>query len=261
MRFFRRRKTGADYYFERGEECLKNGNYRWAVESFTKAIEFNPSFEMAYYGRAEAYGKLGENWKAIKDYVKFLETDVRGYEDAEEPKDVLPAVWKNAKLNLQRHKAKDEIRSYGALNIVEKLIKEYDPNKSYSHRNLYKLLLSDLKKSYPERKSYIGFIELLRGNLEKAVKAFDEAIREDLENPDLHYFKGVALLKKTEDLKKGSAIRRDEKVNETWQRAKSSLMAALQTGSWSLCPECGYRTQDPKLTFCMHCGKKLARPS
>ena len=70
--------------------------------------------------------------------------------------------------------------------------------------------------------------------------------------------KGVALLKKSEELKKGSATKRDEKANETGEKAKSSLMRALKTGSWNICPECGYRTQDLELTFCMHCGKKLA---
>lgn len=257
--FFRRKKAGSEYYFERGEECLKREDYRWALESFTKAIEFNPGFEMAYYKRAEVYKKLGETRKALEDYVMFLETDRRSYETAEGLKDVLPAVWKNAQLEVQRGKARDEIRSYGIVNIVKELMEEYNPGKEYLSRNLYGFLLSELKKGSLKQRKYIGFVQLLRENLGKAVEEFDDVIKENPRDPDLYYFRGVALLKKMEELReKGFVARRNERVKETQEKAYSSFMQALKAGfCGGLCPECGYRTRNPELSFCMYCGKKL----
>jgi tetratricopeptide (TPR) repeat protein len=256
---FGKKKVGPEYYFERGENCLKSENLRWALESFTKAIEFNPSFEMAYYKRAEVYKKLGENRKAVEDYAAFLESDSRVYESAEELRDLLPASLKNAQLMLQRDKARNEIRSFGTMNIIKELMREYTPQKNYLYSKLYQLLLSDLKKSYPKQIGSMGFVHLLRGDLSKAVEEFDKALKEAPGNSDLHYFKGVALLKKTEESRqKGVLIRGNKQMGETWAKAHSSFMEALKTGfSWSLCAECGYRTKNPELNFCMHCGKKL----
>jgi len=242
--FFRRRKVGPEYYFERGKECLDRGDYQWALESFNKAIDFNPNFEMAYYKRAEVYKKLGKIREAVWDCIKFLETDRRTPGTAKDLKEALKEGINIARMDLQRNKMKEEILSFGIPTLLEELIEGYDPEGKYNDTHFYDLALSWLEKSSPKNGYYIGFVQLLKKDFGKAIKAFDEAIKENPENPHAYYFRGVALIKK-------------EKVKELSERAYSNFEQALKSGfKWRICPECGYRTSST-MNFCMRCGIKL----
>jgi tetratricopeptide (TPR) repeat protein len=257
---FRRKKVGPEYYFERGEECLQNENYDWALESFSKAIEMNPALEMAYYHRARVYQKLGKTQEAVKDYAMFLEVDSRGYEGAGDVKELVSASIKNAQLMMQRDEVKNEIRSYGIDRIVDELMEEYDPKQEYNSDELYKLILSDLKKASPKQWHYLGFIHLIRNEIDKAHQNLDKAIIESPGDPVPHYFKGVTLLKNIEKVRGSSVVlRKEKKIDDLSLKAHSSFMQALKNGLNSkLCLNCGYKTSNPELTFCMYCGNKLA---
>jgi len=256
---FRRKKVGPEYYFERGEECLESGNYEWALESFNKAIEMNPGLEMAYYHRGRVYQELGKMQEAVKDYAMFLEVDSRGYEGAGDTKELVSASIKNAQLMMQRDGVKNDIRSYGIDKIVNELMEEYDPKQEFSNNKLYKLILSDLKKDSPKQWLYLGFIQLIRNKLNEAHESFDMAIIESPRDPVPHYFKGITLLKNIEKIKRSMSFRKEEKSEELSLKAHSSFMQALKNGfSSKLCLNCGYKTRNPELGFCMYCGKKLA---
>ena len=256
---FRRKKVGPEYYFERGEECLESGNYDWALESFSKAIEMNPGLEMAYYHRGRVYQELGKMREAVKDYAMFLEVDSRGYEGAGDVKELVSASIKNAKLMMQRDGVKNDIRSYGIDRIVDELMEEYDPKREYSSNELYKLILSDLKKASPKQWHHLGFIQLIRDKIDEALEGFDKAIEENSGDPVPYYFKGVTLLKNIEKIKGSSMVfNKEDRIKELSLRAHSSFLRALKNGFNSkLCPECGYKTRNPELGFCMYCGKKL----
>jgi tetratricopeptide (TPR) repeat protein len=58
--------TAADL-FNKGKSLFISGNYKGAVYSFSKAIEQNPKFVIAYANRGAAYAKLGNKKMAIKD--------------------------------------------------------------------------------------------------------------------------------------------------------------------------------------------------
>ncbi len=47
-------------------------NYSLAIESYTKLIALNPSFEEAYYNRAYSYFKMAENEKALLDVEQYM---------------------------------------------------------------------------------------------------------------------------------------------------------------------------------------------
>ena len=77
-------KKAANYH-HRGLEDLRLSNNEKAVESFTKAIELNPSAK-SYYHRGLAYHYLGKTKKASADYrsaikrePKFAEAYKRGF--------------------------------------------------------------------------------------------------------------------------------------------------------------------------------------
>lgn len=59
-------------YHEQGEFALRVEKWDRAIEMFTKAIEDNPNFFVAYHYRAIAYSKKGEYDKSIEDLKKAV---------------------------------------------------------------------------------------------------------------------------------------------------------------------------------------------
>ena len=51
------------------------GKYQEAIEAYTKAIELDPKYAVAYYGRGLIYVVLGDYRQAIRDYDKAIELD------------------------------------------------------------------------------------------------------------------------------------------------------------------------------------------
>ena len=72
-------------YYKTGEEFMQAGNYKDAIEQFSKAIDLQPDFDKAYLGRADAYEKAGLLKEAAEDYDRastFLERDQSVYYEA-----------------------------------------------------------------------------------------------------------------------------------------------------------------------------------
>lgn len=61
--------SAKDYldYYEQGEFALRVEKWDRAIELFTKSLQDNPSFFVAYHNRAIAYSKKGEYDKSIQD--------------------------------------------------------------------------------------------------------------------------------------------------------------------------------------------------
>jgi tetratricopeptide (TPR) repeat protein len=252
--------VGPDYYFQRGLDCLQQENYAWAVVSFTKAIEMNPHLEMAYYHRAQSYLKQGQMRAAVTDFAQFLEVDHRGYEGAEDVKELVVASIKNARLTSQRDAIKHALRSYGIDRLITELIEEYNPQHEYPHTKLYALLISDLQHATPTPWASLGFIQLLRNHLDDALDAYDRAIDETPGDPEPYYFTGVALLKKIAQVQTSRLVfKKPAHITELSLKAHASFMQALTQGfNARLCLTCGYKTSHPDVGFCMYCGTTLA---
>ena len=60
------------FFYERGNEKLKNKNYKGAIADYTKAIEIYPENANAYYNRAIAKENLKDYKGAIADYTNFI---------------------------------------------------------------------------------------------------------------------------------------------------------------------------------------------
>ncbi len=63
----------ATEWFEKGYKLAESGNDTDSEKAFSKAIELNPQFAMAYYSRGKAYYNYGSTQQAIKDYDKSVE--------------------------------------------------------------------------------------------------------------------------------------------------------------------------------------------
>ncbi len=60
-------------FYGQGLEKFKGKNYQEAVGKFTKAIEANPTGELAYYFRGISRSYLTDNQGAIQDFDRVLE--------------------------------------------------------------------------------------------------------------------------------------------------------------------------------------------
>lgn len=61
-------------HFNRGWGFRNAGRFERAADSFTSAIEANPSYADSYYSRAVAWNDLGEREKAIADLSRYQRT-------------------------------------------------------------------------------------------------------------------------------------------------------------------------------------------
>ena len=66
------RLTARDY-FRRGNRNTRHGNYTEAIDDYTKAIELDPDYEIAYNNRGFAFDNLAQYGKAVEDYTKAIE--------------------------------------------------------------------------------------------------------------------------------------------------------------------------------------------
>ncbi len=55
----------------RGNAYQGKGQYDQAISDYNKALEINPRFALAYYNRGLAYARKGQHDQAISDYNKF----------------------------------------------------------------------------------------------------------------------------------------------------------------------------------------------
>ncbi|MBI4965551.1 MAG: tetratricopeptide repeat protein [Desulfomonile tiedjei] len=60
-------------YYEQGEFALRVEKWDRAIEMFTKSLQDNPNFFVAYHNRAIAYSKKGEYDKSIADLKKAVQ--------------------------------------------------------------------------------------------------------------------------------------------------------------------------------------------
>ena len=62
----------AQQSINKGNEALKNKNYKVALDSYREAIRIQPEMEGAYIGLGFAYSKIGAHDKAISIFKTLL---------------------------------------------------------------------------------------------------------------------------------------------------------------------------------------------
>ena len=71
----------AEAALRQGINAVKNNDLSTAIINFTKAIEIDPKYAIAYYNRGIAYYSLMKYPEALADYTKAIELDPK-YADA-----------------------------------------------------------------------------------------------------------------------------------------------------------------------------------
>lgn len=65
----------ATYYFEKGEESLKNKSYKTALAHFNECLRLSPFYYDAYYSRGLVREQMGDHQGALTDFNIYLESD------------------------------------------------------------------------------------------------------------------------------------------------------------------------------------------
>jgi len=60
-------------HIQQGNDYSDKGNYDQAIAAYDKAIQRNPDYAEAYYGRGNAYEAKGDHDRAIADYDKAIQ--------------------------------------------------------------------------------------------------------------------------------------------------------------------------------------------
>lgn len=254
---FRKKRDLPEYFFERGEECLKNGNLKWALDSLNKAVELNPENEMAYLRRAETLRRLGREREAVWDLVKFIEYDRRGPDKTEGVSDVIREGLKIARMEMQRTDVRREIVSYGIPKLLDEMMEGYDLEAHYGDKRFYDLALAWLKDEPHRNYHYSGFVKLVKNDLKRAMLDLKTAVERHPEDPYPYYLIGIAMLKSRKRRRPykgrtGSPEGLSEKVHDWFEQA---LRWGLEG---RICPGCGHRSSS-EVSFCLRCGSELMR--
>lgn len=59
--------------FSAGLTCEQSGDYQGAIDHYTKSLERNPQFAIAYNNRGVSYHKKGDYQQAIQDYTRAID--------------------------------------------------------------------------------------------------------------------------------------------------------------------------------------------
>jgi tetratricopeptide (TPR) repeat protein len=108
-------------HYEQGEFALRVEKWDRAVEFFSKSVEDNPKFFVAYHNRAIAYSKMGEYDKSIQDLKKALQLNP-DYPDAY---GLMGLVYEIKKDYLEALKVYQEALSREKRPTVQKVLQKY----------------------------------------------------------------------------------------------------------------------------------------
>jgi tetratricopeptide (TPR) repeat protein len=171
-------KQSAKEYIKQGQEAANKGNYKQAIDFFTKALEINPNDVDTYIARAWAYYKLKDYKNASYDFTKAIELN-RFDNDAE---------------------------AYYGRGCSYYNLKSYDQALFDLNRAI------ELKPNYAEAYNTRGWLYYNKKDYDKAIADFTKAIRYDSKNADAYYGRGSAYRKKGDnehaqkDLKKACEL-------------------------------------------------------
>lgn len=160
-------KYSFDDWFIKGRAEFEKGEYREAINSWTKAIEKNPTNTYAYSARGLAYAKLKEPDKAVENYNKAIDL---------EPKNAVAYGNRGVSfVKLQRYD--------NALKDYNKGI-ELTPQKVPAYTNLAELLI--MMDNYKSALEIIEKTKLLSPEIEdKATCIYLECIAKKLLDMDM----------------------------------------------------------------------------
>jgi tetratricopeptide (TPR) repeat protein len=167
-------RIDARKFYHKGNTLYEKGDYENAINNYTAAIVFNPSFSEAYFNKGLCYYNLKEFDLAIGDYTLSSELD---------PKN--PVIYNNrGDAYYRKQNFIESIKNYNlALALNSKYLKAYyNRGLAYACGQAYKLAVKDfdqvikLNSNFSEAYHIRGLAYDYLNDLDKAIEDYDKAI-------------------------------------------------------------------------------------
>lgn len=181
-----------DGYFLRGVAKYSLGDYRGAIDDFTKTLDIHPLYVRALQYRGISHAQLANYNDALADYRAAIKLD---------PFDA-DIYFSSGATFLHLKKYEDAIKDYDMALIIQP-----DLSLAYVNRGMAKSLLKqyddalkDLDKAVfydtynPEVYFRRGIIRMECKDFDTAISDFNTAIHLDEKNPIFYFNRGIALL-------------------------------------------------------------------
>jgi len=219
----------AKNHFKTAKELFKLGKYNDAISQYSKAIDLDPKFIKAFYGRAEAYLKTNKKEKAAKDYENItilspkkkvvaaisgkLYYELKNYEKAVT---LLNKATIISKKDIPSYKYKVlsliELKKFKiALKESNILISLNDNAKNFYNRawinqklNNYAIAEKDYLKSIAKKPKYLkayiqlAYVRMYQNKLKSALEAANNAVKIDDKSKSAYIIRSI-IYKKTLD--------------------------------------------------------------
>lgn len=157
-------------YLNRGEAYAELGQLEQAIADYDKALDINPKLEQAYILRARARAQLKILDEAIRDFSKAIELNDTRLRTLIERSNVHREIG-----NLEEALA--DIDKYMELEENEdKVYASLSRAEIYFHLERYEDALEALRHAEHKDKEYLKFVFAKKGQVQKALGQFDEAI-------------------------------------------------------------------------------------
>lgn len=168
--------SNADYYFGRGMDYMLVQDFAEAINDFTKAIEYNPNFSLAYFTRAAL------RYKQLEYVISSMQTSSDMY-DLQVGHSANAGGFKiNAVPNAKNQQALDNQFKEAKLSMEhEQIMRDYDMVISLNSGFVY---------AYFNR----GNIRCIQKDYRAAIQDYNEAILRDNEFAEAYFNRGLAKL-------------------------------------------------------------------
>lgn len=203
------------------------GNYKSAIENYSKAIELDPKYEKAYAGRAAAYDQLNKKTEAIEDYKKLLVLDPKEKVYAYHTGRLLADLNRFTEADLMLRKALERDKGYNDAILAEisvlHQLKNYSQGLLFTQMGLDKdknalsyynhAVMLDSLKNYAEAEkfyksskgddskfipAYVGLalVQVKLNKSDDALKTCEEGLSKDPNSAEVYFARSVVMADK-----------------------------------------------------------------
>jgi len=222
-------------FAQKAQQTAASGEFATAIRQFTLAIEGDPAYPPAYFGRGNAYRALNELEKSLQDYNLLLELDPKwpgGHASRGQTLSAL-ARFEEALPDLNKAIASDPDNAdwYSARGHVYSMLERFEPAETDYRKALA------LKPDHMTALTGVALSLAIRGKVDEAIGILDKGRSQFAEDPIFAYNSSCTYARAAEVLRE-----KDETNDADQKRIETLIDNSLKELARSV--ELGYR--DPR---------------
>ncbi len=218
------RHHNASWYFEKGEEALRNKTYKTALAHFNECLRQSPYYMEAYYSRAIAREGLGDKQGALTDYNIYLETK------PDDKEALFSRAVTRYEYRLWAVAREDFLKLLSLPEGGETNIVYFQTDQSADGVTKIFTAQSNLTATYL---NYLGLIETRLNNFGKAGEYFTSAIGINPSESDYFLNRGIASLEEGDSVKAMADFKQTLALNPESSLARHNLAVLKKSSVYS----------------------------